>query len=88
MPANATHSAPLPTAADDSAELQHWLGIVRDAFERGAHVDLVILGESDGATVTCWSTSCPAADQKADFLRWLADTVADADAFFIPEDGQ
>ena len=29
---------------------------------------------------------CPAADQKADFLRWLADTTGDADVFFVPDE--
>ncbi len=88
MPTDVPHSAPTPTAVDDCAELAHWLGIVRDAYARGAHVDVVAFGETDQSTTTCWASTCPVVDQKAEFLWWLAETVDDADAFFVPEDGQ
>lgn len=86
MPSNPQHPAPLATTADDCAELAHWLGVVRDAYQRGAHVDLIAFGESDQSTTTCWSSSCPTADQKAAFLMWLADTLGDADAFFVADE--
>ena len=88
MTTDARTPVPVVTVADDCAELAHWLKVVRAAHERGAHLDLVVFGEPDGATTTCWSGSCPAADQKAAFLRWLADTVADADVFFVAEQKQ
>lgn len=78
--------APPPTAGDDSAELLHWLGVVRDAYQRGAHVDVIAFGETDESTTTCWSSRCPAAGRKAEFLRWLADTIDDADAFFVADE--
>jgi len=76
------------TPADDSDELLRCIHVLREAYQRSAHVDAVILGESDVATVTCWSSSCPAADQKADFLRWLADTTYCTGELFVPEQDQ
>lgn len=86
MPTAPIAPTPLGTTVTDSAELAHWIGVLRDAYQRGAHVDVIVFGEADQSTTTCWS-SCPASAQKREFLQWLADTVADADTFFVP-DGQ
>ena len=89
MPTNLRRPARLAaSAADtDTDELRHWLRVVREAHRRGAHLDLVVFGESDGTTTSC-SSSCPASTQKREFLQWLADTTDDADAFFVREDSE
>lgn len=85
MPTNPRHPDSLATVADDSAELARWIDVLRDAYRRNAHLDLVVFGESDGTTTSCWS-SCPASTQKREFLQWLADTTDDAEVFFVADE--
>jgi len=60
-------------AEGHNAELQAWLDVVRDAQERGAHLDLLVVG--DEVHLTSYWSRCPATSDQRAFLLALLDTI-------------
>jgi len=56
-----------------NVELEAWLDVVREAHARGAHVDLLVIGDEDSLT-PIWSACSATTDRRA-FLAALIDTI-------------